>query len=164
MWKQHVTLCLLVGNSLWAFVHYLHIWLWNHDQLIKDSENLEIMSTSCFVSCDEMFSHQCISSEFLCTCRVCPQNKINEITSVLKPVLMVIKPRGCGRLDEFIDWSVEEAAAGGAHRCRRSGRDVIYVGVSVRQINCHTAVREGFMRIKNLNTGSNELLSRFDHV
>lgn len=33
--------------------------------------------------------------------------------SVLEPALMVIKPRGCGRLDELIDRSVEEAAAGG---------------------------------------------------
>lgn len=118
------------------------------------NESLHLSCTSCLIQ------RLCITSESVCMRCICPPNEINEIMSVPKRVLTVIKPGGCGWLDELIDRSVEDAARGilMQEKCQR--RDVCWKG-----IHCHHAtVTEGFIRIKNSNTKSNELLSPSDCV
>lgn len=111
----HVENEIFMGSCFFFCSLFIHL---DPGMAINESKTLKILkqkqvSTSCLLSCDEMFPHQCSSSEFVCTRCICPQNKINEIMSVPELVLMVIKPRGCGRLDELIDRSAGEAAAGG---------------------------------------------------
>ncbi len=64
-----------------------------------------------------------ITSESVCTRRICPQNEINEIMSVPERFPTVIQLGGCGRLDELIDRSVEAAA--GEYWCRRAATTLL---------------------------------------
>lgn len=102
-----------------------------------------------------------ITSESWCMRCICPQNESNEITSVPERVPMVIKLGGCGRLDELIDRSAEGAAGGISmqEKCQRC--DVCREGASPAH---RTAAREGFTRIKKLNTKSNEPLAASECV
>lgn len=93
--------------------------------------------------------------------RPCTAFEINEITSVPERVLMLIKLRGCGRLDELIDRSEQEAAGGIStqEKCQRCD-----VGREDASPARPTAAREGFTRIKTPNTESNEPLGPSERV